>query len=95
MSRRSPSRDIPIDHPFPYAAECISTGVLGHYPGSAGLQPGSRSHAGAWRSQQRLLEAVGNLTTSLLSFQAAFWRYRKAGQERGESLFSIRLMLLI
>jgi hypothetical protein len=37
----------------------------------------------------------GNLTTSLLSFQAAFWRYRKAGQERGESLFSIRLMLLI
>jgi hypothetical protein len=28
----------------------------------------------------------GNLTTSLLSLQAAFWRYRKAGQERGESL---------
>ena len=37
----------------------------------------------------------GNSPLSLLSFQAAFWRYRKAGQERGESLFSIRLMLLI
>jgi hypothetical protein len=36
---------------------------------------------------------TGNLTASLLSFQAALGRYRKAGQERGESLLSIRLRL--
>jgi len=37
----------------------------------------------------------GNFPASLLSFQAAFWRYWKAGLGRGESLLSIRLILLI